>query len=89
MVFACSVLRARVESLCSPLAIFLSFFIAMLYVFSFTLSNPNFFFFIVLIVEVVYSRASRSSMVAQARERKAAHLLSGRAPRSITLPGGV
>ena len=40
-------------------------------------------------VEVVYSRASRSSMVAQARERKAAHLLSGRAPRSITLPGGV
>ena len=40
-------------------------------------------------VEVVYSRASRSSMVAQARERRVAHLLSGRAPRSITLPGGV
>ena len=41
------------------------------------------------VVEVVYSRASRSSMVAQAQERKAAHLLSGCAPRSITLPGGV
>ena len=39
-----------------------------------------------LAVEVVYSRASRGSVVAHVRERIVAHC---RALRSITLPGGV